>query len=120
MSARRDVDVVGSAALPADGRCRPGRRRIADAASGALGDYAAVALSILAALAGLAALDRRFAVAGLLAAPLRAHTLRWYMRTSQPLYAAGRTAEGPPRLGTARRVHRPARPAPRTGPVRPA
>ncbi|GAA2493662.1 ABC transporter ATP-binding protein [Actinocorallia cavernae] len=68
--------------------------RIADAASGALGDFAAAALTILAALAGLAALDWRFAVAGLLAVPLQAHTLRWYLRTSQPLYAAGRTAEG--------------------------
>lgn len=97
MSARRDV--VGSAALHADG-LGPDRTaarwtlavqiagRIADAASGALGDFAAAALSIL------AALDRRFAVAGLLAAPLQAHTLRWYLRTSQPLYAAGRTAEG--------------------------
>ncbi|MER7920825.1 MULTISPECIES: ABC transporter ATP-binding protein [unclassified Streptomyces] len=68
--------------------------RVADAASGALGDFAAAALAILAALAGLAALDWRFAVAGLLAVPLQAHTLRWYLRTSQPLYAAGRTAEG--------------------------
>ncbi|MEV7505094.1 ABC transporter ATP-binding protein [Streptomyces sp. NPDC093018] len=68
--------------------------RVSDAASGALGDFAAAALAILAALAGLAALDWRFAVAGLLAVPLQAHTLRWYLRTSQPLYAAGRTAEG--------------------------
>ncbi|MFH8218028.1 ABC transporter transmembrane domain-containing protein [Streptomyces sp. NPDC018057] len=68
--------------------------RVSEAASGALGDFAAAALTILAALAGLAALDWRFAVAGLLAVPLQAYTLRWYLRTSRPLYAAGRTAEG--------------------------
>ncbi|MFI6017897.1 ABC transporter ATP-binding protein [Streptomyces sp. NPDC051287] len=68
--------------------------RVTDAASGALGDFAAAALAIVSALAGLAVLDWRFAVAGLLALPLQAHTLRWYLRTSRPLYAAGRTADG--------------------------
>ncbi|MFY4717302.1 ABC transporter ATP-binding protein [Streptomyces sp. LaBMicrA B280] len=101
----REDAVTAALALPVDAveaggtgdlvaRVSGDTERIADAASGALGDFAAAALAILAALAGLAALDWRFAVAGLLAVPLQAHTLRWYLRTSQPLYAAGRTAEG--------------------------
>lgn len=36
------------------------------------------------ALVGLAALDWRFALAALLAVPLQAYALRWYLRTSQP------------------------------------
>ncbi|QHC32589.1 ABC transporter ATP-binding protein [Streptomyces sp. HF10] len=101
----REDAVTSALALPVDlveaggtgdlvARVSGDTERVADAASGALGDFAAAALAILAALAGLAALDWRFAVAGLLAVPLQAHTLRWYLRTSQPLYAAGRTAEG--------------------------
>lgn len=64
--------------------------RVSQVASGALGDLVAAAPTIV----GLAALDWRFALAALLAAPLRAYALRWYLRTSQPLYAAGRTADG--------------------------
>ncbi|GAA5080398.1 ABC transporter ATP-binding protein [Streptomyces similanensis] len=86
------VEAGGSGDLVA--RVSGDAERVSEAASGALGDFGAAALTILAALAGLAALDWRFAVAGLLAAPLQAHTLRWYLRTSRPLYAAGRTAEG--------------------------
>ncbi|MGH8929598.1 MAG: ABC transporter ATP-binding protein [Egibacteraceae bacterium] len=43
---------------------------------------------------GLAALDWRLALAGLCAAPIQAHTLRWYLRRSAPLYAAERIAQG--------------------------
>ncbi|MEU4085027.1 ABC transporter ATP-binding protein [Streptomyces aureus] len=68
--------------------------RVSAAASGALGDFAAATLTIATTLLGLAALDWRFAVAGLLAVPIQLHTLRWYLRTSGPLYAAGRTADG--------------------------
>ncbi|MGW5101919.1 ABC transporter ATP-binding protein [Streptomyces sp. NPDC004100] len=68
--------------------------RVSDAASGALGDFCAAALTIASALVGLAALDWRFAAAGLLAVPVQAYTLRWYLRTSRPLYAAGRAADG--------------------------
>lgn len=68
--------------------------RVTIAASGALGDFASAALAIAATLVGLAALDWRFALAGLLAVPLQAHTLRWYLRTSRPVYADGRTADG--------------------------
>ncbi len=68
--------------------------RVSQVASGALGDFVAAGLTIAATLLGLAALDWRFALAALLAVPLQASALRWYLRTSQPLYAEGRTADG--------------------------
>lgn len=68
--------------------------RVSQVASGALGDFVAAGLTIAATLVGLAALDWRFALAALLAVPLQASALRWYLRTSQPLYAEGRTADG--------------------------
>ncbi|MFJ9376532.1 ABC transporter ATP-binding protein [Streptomyces sp. NPDC101455] len=68
--------------------------RVSQVASGALGNFVAAALTIAATLVGLAALDWRFALAALLAVPLQAYALRWYLRTSQPLYAAGRSADG--------------------------
>jgi ABC-type multidrug transport system fused ATPase/permease subunit len=68
--------------------------RITDAAQDALGDFIAAGLTIAVTLAGLATLDWRFALAGLLAVPIQAHTLRWYLRTSRPIYAAGRVADG--------------------------
>ncbi|WP_405969491.1 hypothetical protein OG496_03350 [Streptomyces sp. NBC_00988] len=52
--------------------------------SGALGDFVAAAPAVAAPLVGLAALDWRFALAALLAVPLQAYALRWYLRTSQP------------------------------------
>jgi ABC-type multidrug transport system fused ATPase/permease subunit len=67
---------------------------VADTASGALGVFLAAGLTVLSTLVGLAALDWRFALAGLLAVPIQAGTLRWYLRTSRPLYAQGRIAEG--------------------------
>ncbi|WP_435177235.1 ABC transporter ATP-binding protein [Actinacidiphila sp. bgisy145] len=68
--------------------------RVTEAAQGGFGSFVSAALAILATLVGLASLDWRFALAGLLAVPLQAYTLRWYLRTSRPIYAAGRTAEG--------------------------
>ncbi|MDT0437308.1 MULTISPECIES: ABC transporter ATP-binding protein [Streptomyces] len=68
--------------------------RVTTAASGALGDFVSAALAIAATLVGLAALDWRFALAGLLAVPIQAHTLRWYLRVSRPVYAEGRAADG--------------------------
>lgn len=68
--------------------------RVSQVASGALGDFVAAGLTIAATLLGLAALDWRFALAALFAVPLQASALRWYLRTSQPLYAEGRTADG--------------------------
>lgn len=64
--------------------------RVSQVASGALGDLVAAAPTTV----GLAALDWRFALAALLAVPLQAYALRWYLRTPQPLYAASRTADG--------------------------
>jgi ATP-binding cassette subfamily C protein len=43
---------------------------------------------------GLAALDWRLALAGLVAVPLQAAGTRWYLRRSRPIYAAERIAEG--------------------------
>lgn len=43
---------------------------------------------------GLAALDWRLAVAGLVAVPIQASAGRWYMRRSGPIYADERAAEG--------------------------
>ncbi|WP_033280955.1 ABC transporter transmembrane domain-containing protein [Streptomyces sp. NRRL F-525] len=68
--------------------------RVSQVASGALGDFVAVALTVAATLVGLAALDWRFALAALLTVPLQAYALHWYLRPSQPLYAAARTADG--------------------------
>lgn len=68
--------------------------RISATAQGALGHFVAASATILVTLAGLAALDWRFALAGLVAVPIQAHTLRWYLRRSRPIYAAGRVAEG--------------------------
>jgi ABC-type multidrug transport system fused ATPase/permease subunit len=66
---------------------------VSEAAEHSLGAFLVAALAILSTLGGLAALDYRFALAGLLAVPIQAHALRWYLRTSAPLYAAGRIAE---------------------------
>lgn len=68
--------------------------RVTDAASEVLGYFVTSALAIVAALIGLAAIDWRFALAGLLAVPIQAHTLRWYLRRSRPIYAGGRAADG--------------------------
>ncbi|RNI24935.1 ABC transporter ATP-binding protein [Flexivirga caeni] len=68
--------------------------RISDAAEGSLGSFLGAGLAILATLAGLASLDWRFALAGLLAVPIQAITLRWYLRASRPIYAGGRIADG--------------------------
>lgn len=67
---------------------------VADATRGALGEFLASGVAIASALVGLATLDWRFAVAELLAVPIQWHTLRWYLRVSQPMYAAGREAAG--------------------------
>ncbi|HEY0248612.1 MAG TPA: ABC transporter ATP-binding protein [Gryllotalpicola sp.] len=68
--------------------------RITDAAQGAIGSFVSSGLTVLVTLVGLAGLDWRFALAGLLAVPIQMATLRWYLRTSRPIYAAGRIAEG--------------------------
>ncbi|WP_168203879.1 ABC transporter ATP-binding protein [Humibacter ginsenosidimutans] len=67
--------------------------RLSEAASGTLTAFVSAALSIVAALFGLAVLDWRFALAGLLAVPIQAGTLRWYLRRSGPVYRHARVAE---------------------------
>ena len=67
---------------------------VTEAAEHSLGAFLVAVLAILSTLGGLAALDYRFALAGLLAVPVQAHALRWYLRTSAPIYAAGRIADG--------------------------
>jgi ATP-binding cassette subfamily C protein len=53
---------------------------------------AGAGLTVALTIVGLAALDWRLALAGLCAAPIQLWTLRWYVRTSGPVYAAERTA----------------------------
>lgn len=68
--------------------------QVTDAASGALGAFLSAAVTIAVTLVGLGGLDWRFALAGLLAVPIQAWTLRWYLREARPIYAAARRAEG--------------------------
>ncbi|MBS2548667.1 ABC transporter ATP-binding protein [Catenulispora sp. NL8] len=68
--------------------------QITDAAQESLADFTSAALAICAAFIGLAALDWRFLLAALPAVPIQLWTLRWYLRSSRPVYAAGRIAEG--------------------------
>jgi ATP-binding cassette subfamily C protein len=56
--------------------------------------FATAAVTLALTMAGLTALDWRFALAGMAAVPLQVHTLRWYLRRSGPAYAAERIAEG--------------------------
>ncbi|POM26573.1 putative ABC transporter ATP-binding protein [Actinomadura rubteroloni] len=67
---------------------------IAGAVRTALPALAGSGLTVLLTVAGLAALDWRFALAGLLAAPLQFAALRWYLRRSTPVFAAERAAAG--------------------------
>ncbi len=67
---------------------------IAEAVRGVLPTLASSALTVSLTLLGLVALDWRFALAGLCAAPIQIYSLRWYLRKSSPLYAAERVAEG--------------------------
>lgn len=52
------------------------------------------AFTIAVSLVGLGALDWRFALAGLAAVPVQWWALRWYLRTSGPVYANERVVEG--------------------------
>lgn len=67
--------------------------RLSDAAGGTLGAFVSSALAIAITLAGLAVLDWRFALAGLLAMPVQVFALRRYLRTSAPVYRRTRVAE---------------------------
>ncbi|MEA2137665.1 MAG: ATP-binding cassette, subfamily bacterial, partial [Solirubrobacteraceae bacterium] len=65
---------------------------VADAVRNALPALASSALTIGLTVVGLAVIDWRLALAGLCAVPVQALTLRWYLRTSTPVYAAERAA----------------------------
>lgn len=52
------------------------------------------ALAIAMTIVGLGFLDWRLALAGLCAAPIQLHTMRWYLPRSAPLYARERVAAG--------------------------
>lgn len=65
---------------------------IAEAVRQALPRMASSALIVGLTVVGLAVLDWRLALAGLLAVPIQAHTLRWYLGRSAPVYAAERRA----------------------------
>ncbi|MEJ3748221.1 ABC transporter ATP-binding protein [Actinomycetes bacterium KLBMP 9797] len=67
---------------------------VADAVRGALPRLAQSVLTIVLTLVALAVLDWRFLLAALLAVPIQAHTVRWYVRRAVPLYARQRVAVG--------------------------
>ena len=68
--------------------------QLTEAAQDSLGNFVSATLAIGAAFIGLAALDWRFLLAALIAVPVQLWTLRWYLRASRPVYAAGRAADG--------------------------
>ncbi|MCD2197598.1 ABC transporter ATP-binding protein/permease [Actinomycetospora endophytica] len=65
-----------------------------DAVSGVFPTLVEAALLVALTLVALLVLDWRFAVAGLLAVPLQAVALRWFLRTVVPVTHAERIAEG--------------------------
>ncbi|WP_232075991.1 ABC transporter ATP-binding protein [Phytohabitans suffuscus] len=67
---------------------------VAEAVRRALPQLARSCLTIVLTLAGLAVLDWRFLLAALLAVPVQAHTVRWYVRRAVPLYAEQRVSVG--------------------------
>ena len=66
--------------------------KIAEAVREALPRMASAALTVGLTIVGLAALDWRLALAGLVAVPVQVHTLRWYLGRSGSVYAAERRA----------------------------
>lgn len=67
---------------------------VSDAVRTVLPALARSGLTVGLTVVGLFALDWRFALAGLLAAPVQLYTLRWYLGRSAPIYAQERVAEG--------------------------
>lgn len=65
-----------------------------DAVSTVLPVLVEAALTVVLTAVALAVLDWRFAIAGLLAVPLQAVALRWFLRTVVPVTRAERVAEG--------------------------
>jgi ATP-binding cassette subfamily C protein len=60
----------------------------------ALPEFSRSALTILLTFVGLAVLDWRFLLAALLAAPVQALSVRWYLRRAAPVYGEHRIATG--------------------------
>jgi ATP-binding cassette subfamily C protein len=69
-------------------------RVIAEAVSEVVPTLANAGFTIALTIVGLGLLDWRFALAAMLAVPIQAHTSRWYLRQSKPVYAAARIADG--------------------------
>ncbi|MFJ7263192.1 ABC transporter ATP-binding protein [Streptomyces globosus] len=67
---------------------------IAKSVRQALPEFTRSALTILLTLVGLAVLDWRFLLAALLAVPVQALSVRWYLRRAAPVYAEHRVATG--------------------------
>ena len=67
---------------------------IGEAVRQALPEFTRSLLSIGLTLVGLAVIDWRFMLAALVAVPVQATTLRWYLRAAAPVYAEQRTASG--------------------------
>ncbi|WP_431896073.1 ABC transporter ATP-binding protein [Nonomuraea sp. bgisy101] len=67
---------------------------ITNAVRDALPALARSVLTIGLTLVGMAVLDWRFLLVALVAVPIQAHTLRWYVRRAVPLYASQRVAVG--------------------------
>lgn len=68
--------------------------KVAEAVTTGLPQVVGAGLTVLLTLVGLGALDWRLALAGLVALPLYAAALRWYLPRSGPRYAAERIAMG--------------------------
>lgn len=66
---------------------------VSEAITGVLPAFTSAALTIALTLVGLGALDWRFAVAAVVAAPLQAFALRWFLARSGPVYREVRVAE---------------------------
>lgn len=67
---------------------------VSEAVRQAVPQFARSGLLIALTLVGLAALDWRFMLAGLIAVPVQVLTARWYLRRSAPMYRAQREASG--------------------------
>ncbi|MFF2620428.1 ABC transporter ATP-binding protein [Oerskovia jenensis] len=66
---------------------------VSEAISGVLPAVTSAAFTIVLTLVGLGALDWRFALAAVAAAPLQVVSLRWFLRRSGPVYRQVRVAE---------------------------
>jgi ATP-binding cassette subfamily C protein len=69
-------------------------RVISSAVTSVLPTLAEAGFTIVLTVGSLALLDWRFALAALCAVPVQAHTLRWYLGRSRPIFEAARVADG--------------------------